>query len=152
MSDQITFDDCCRLILEQGAPPHDHPTPDKSDYRRDLLAVLNKEFGIDWNDTDEFPPKREVAAITSSLVRAYNGIADPFFGWLEYTPVKGEGEVLHMHQAGICNAATDMRQRFVALFRDLLLLRWPKAADRISSWTRLRSLGIVVPVYDRDDF
>src|SRR5208282_2214173 len=145
MSDQITFDDCCRLILEQGAPPHNRPAPDKSDYRRDLLAVLNKEFGIDWNDTDEFPPKREVAAIMSSLVRDYGRIVDPFSGWLEYTPVEGEEEVWHEHQAGIRDAAMVMRQRFVAFFRDLLLLRWAEAAHRTTSWTRLRALGLVVP-------
>ncbi|HUN95277.1 MAG TPA: hypothetical protein VMU69_03435 [Bradyrhizobium sp.] len=53
---------------------------------------------------------------------------------------------------GIGDAATAMRQRFVTLFRDLLLLRWPKAASRTPSWTKLRALGLVVPVYDSDDF
>ena len=164
MSDAITFDDCCRLILEQGAPPHNRPAPGQSDYRRDLLAVLNKEFGIKWNDTDGFqlsPTVRDavgnswnggVPYIATSLVRHYGGIADPFSGILEYTFAKGEPDVWKAYQAGIRDAAMVMSQRFVAFFRDLLLLRWPKAAHRTTSWTRLRALGLDVPEDDPDDF
>ena len=32
-SDEITFDDCCRLILEQGLPPREPAVPGKPDYR-----------------------------------------------------------------------------------------------------------------------
>jgi hypothetical protein len=160
MSDQITFDDCCRLILEQGAPDHNRPGPDKSDYRRDLLAVLNKEFGIDWNDTDEFqlsPTVLDVVGhllngdvpyMATSLVRDYGGISDPFSGILEYTFAKGEQDVWKAHKAGIKDAAMVTRQRFVAFFHDLLLLRWPEAAHRSTSWTRLRALGLEVPEDD----
>jgi hypothetical protein len=51
MSEEITFDDCCRLILEQGPPRHERVAPDKSDYRRGLFALLNEEFGIYRNET-----------------------------------------------------------------------------------------------------
>jgi hypothetical protein len=164
MPDEITFNDCCRMILEQGAPVRQPVAPDKPDYRRDLLFLLNKEFGIEWNDTDEFqlsptvwdaagnPWNGGVPYIATSLVRHYCGIIDPFSEWREYTFAKGEPDVWKAHQAGIGDAATAMRQRFVTLFRDLLLLRWPKAASRTTSWTKLRALGLVVPVYDPDDF
>jgi hypothetical protein len=164
MSHQITFDDCCRLILEQGPPDHNRPAPDKSDYWRDLLAVLNKEFGVDWNDTDEFQFSSTawdavghllnggVPYMAASLVRDYGGISDPFSGILEYTFAKGEQDVWKAHKADIKDAAMVMRQRFVAFFRDLLLLRWPNAANRTSSRTRLRALGLEVPVDDPDDF
>jgi hypothetical protein len=70
MSDQITFDDCCRLILEQGLPDRAYADPDKPDYRRDLLALLNKEFGLRWEDTDGWTLRdRRVPAIAASLVR-----------------------------------------------------------------------------------
>jgi hypothetical protein len=151
MSDKITFDDCCRIILEQGPPRHEPVAPDKPDYRRDLLALLNKEFGIDWNDNDGFQQDKGVPAITRSLTRDYACVADPFAGWLEYTPVKGEEEVWDTHQARVSDAATELRQRFVAFFRDLLLLRWPEAAQRTTSWTRLRAFGLVVPKDDPCD-
>jgi len=164
MSDEITFNDCCRMILEQGAPVRQPVAPDKPDYRRDLLLLLNKEFGIQWNDTDEtqsspivwdadqVPWNGGVPYFATSLVQSYGGITDPFSKYLEYTFVEGEMEVWKAHQAGVGDAATAMRQRFVTLFRDLLLLRWPKAASRTTSWTKLRALGLVVPVYDPDDF
>jgi hypothetical protein len=164
MSDQITFDDCCRLILEQGAPPRNRPAPDKSDYRRDLLAVLNKEFGIGWNDGDEFQPSSTVWGavedpwnggipyITRNLARNYRGISDPFSEFLEYTFVNSEQDVWKVHKADIQDAAMVMRQRFIAFFRDLLLLRWPEAADHTTSWTRLRALGLEVPEDDPDGF
>jgi hypothetical protein len=164
MSDEITFDDCCRIILEQGAPVCQPVGPDKPNYRRDLLALLNKEFSIEWNDTNSFqnspvvwdaegnPWNEGAPVIGTSLVRHYGEIPDPFSGYLEYTFAKGEMEVWKAHQAGIGNAATAMKQRLVALFRDLLLLRWPKAAHRTTSWARLRALGLIEPAHDPDDF
>lgn len=153
MSNEITFDDCCRLILEQGPRERADTDPNQPDYRRDLLALLNTEFGIRWEDTDGSTPRdRRVPAMTASLVRHYKTVTDPFSGWLEYTPVKGEMEVLQVHQPAIGDAAATLRQCCVVFFRDLLLLRWPKAAHRTTSWTRLQELGLVTPVYDPDDF
>jgi hypothetical protein len=60
-------------------------------------------------------------------------------------------EVWKAHRAGIGDAAMVLGQSFVAFFRDLLLLRWPKAAYRTTTWARLQALGLVVPVYDPDD-
>ena len=84
------------------------------------------------------------------MIKAYPDIVDPFAGLLEYTPMKGEWDVWKSHQPGLIDAATVMRQRFIAFFRDLLLLHWPEAADRTSSWARLRALGLVVPEFDPD--
>jgi hypothetical protein len=92
MSDEITFDDCGRLILEQGLPDRAYADPDKPDYRRDLLALLNKEFGIRWQDTDDLTPRdRRVPAIAPSLVRHNKTITDPFSEWFEYAPVGRDG-------------------------------------------------------------
>ena len=153
MSDEITFDDCCRLILEQGSPGRAYADPHNPNYRRDLLALLNKEFGICWEDTDGWHSRdRRVPAIASSLVRLYGTITDPFSGFIEYTSMKGEMEVWKMHQPAIGDAAAILRQCYVAFFRDLLLLCWPEAAHRTTSWTRLQELGLVMPTYDPDDF
>jgi hypothetical protein len=153
MSDELTFDDCCRLILEQGPWRTATADPHNPNYRRDLLALLNKEFGICWEDTDGWHSRDpRVPAIAPSLVRHYETITDPFSGWLEYTPVKGEMEVLKVHQPAIGDAAEVLRQRCVAFFRDLLLLRWPEATHRTTSWIRLQELGLVMPAYDPDAF
>ena len=153
MSDEITFDDCCRLILEQGSLRRASADPHNPNYRRDLLALLNKEFGIRWEDTDDWHPgDRRVPAIAPSLVRHYETITDPFSRWIEYTSVRGEMEIWKLHRPAIGDAAAILRQRYVAFFRDLLLLRWPEAAHRTTSWTRLQELGLVMPTYDSDDF
>jgi hypothetical protein len=161
MSDEITFNDCCRMILEQGPPARQPAPPDKPDYRRDLLFLLNKEFGLEWKDTDGFQPsvgdddgvssRVGVPIIATTLVRCYGGLVDPFSGWLEYPPVKGEMAVLRAHRPGIGDAVLALRERFVALFHNLLLLRWPEAARRTTSWAKLQALGLVVPVYDPDN-
>lgn len=153
MSDEITFDDCCRLILEQGPPNRTCADPDKPDYRRDLLKLLNKEFDIRWEDTDDHPPQdKRLPVIAPSLVRHYGTITDPFSGWFEYTPAPGEMDVLTVHQPAIGDAVALLRRRYVAVFHDLLLLAWPGAARRTTSWTRLKELGLVIPADDPDDF
>lgn len=153
MSDEITFDDCCRLILELGPPDLNEAAPDEASYRRHLLALLNKEFGIHWEDTEGHRPQdRRLPAIAPSVVRHYGTITDPFSGWLEYTPVAGEREVLAVHQPAILEAAEVSRQCCVAFFRELLLLRWPEAARRTTSWSRLQKLGLAIPTYDSDEF
>ena len=153
MSDEITFDNCCRLILEQGPPDRPYANPDKSDYRRNLLALLNKEFGIRWEDTDDLTPRdKRLPAIAPSLVRHYKTIIDPFSGWFEYAPVRGELEVLNLHRPPIGDATATLKQCCVAFFRDLLLLRWPEAAHQTTSWTRLQELGLVIPTCDPNDF
>ena len=152
MFDEITFEDCCRLILEQGPPDRGRADPEQPTYRRDLLALLNKEFSICWEDTGDWRPRdRRVPAIAPSLVRHYKTITDPFSGWLEYTPLRGEMVVLNRHQLAIGDAAATLRKCCVTFFRDLLLLRWPEAAHRTTSWTRLQELGLVIPTEAPDD-
>jgi hypothetical protein len=152
MSDEITFDDCCRLILEQGPPRPEDACPDDWDFRRHLLLLLNKEFGIDWRYDDEYQFDRDAPAIARTLVKYYPGIVDPFAEWLEYTSIQGEDEVLTAHYPSLANAAADLKQRYVAFFSDLLLLRWPEAAHRNTSWQQLRALGLVVPDKFLDEF
>jgi hypothetical protein len=164
MPDEITFDDCCRIILEQG-PLVDRPyAPDRATYRRDLLALLNKEFGIEWNDMDKFQSSPDVLsaegrrlnqgvpAIAENLVRHYGEVPDPFSGYYEYTFAKREMEVWKAHETLISDAATAMKRCLVGFFRDLLLLRWPKAAHRTTSWTKLRAHGLVEPTDELDFF
>jgi len=109
MSDEITFTDCCRMILEQGPSRGARATPDNPDYRRDLLFLLNKEFGIKWNDTGKTERSPTVwdgdgnswnggvPYIATSLVRHYVGIADPFSEYIEYTFATGEREIWKAH-------------------------------------------------------
>ncbi|HBK05613.1 MAG TPA: hypothetical protein DDZ81_07080 [Acetobacteraceae bacterium] len=152
MPDQITFDDCCRIILEQGATRHERVGPETSNYRRDLLALLNTEFEIDWSDDHDFSQNEGLPAIAATMPGIYPRFVSPFSGWMEYTPVKGEEEIWHKHMDKLSAAGRDVEQCWVALFRDLLLLRWPAAAHRTTCWTRLRALGLVEPQCDLDDF
>ena len=109
MSDEITFTDCCRMILEQGPSRGARATPGNPDYQRDLLFLLNKEFGIKWNDTGKTERSPTVwdgdgnswnggvPYIATSLVRHYVGIADPFSEYIEYTFATGEREIWKAH-------------------------------------------------------
>lgn len=49
MADEITFDDCCRIILRDWPFRRDHIVPALRDYKRHLLALLTQEFGIEWH-------------------------------------------------------------------------------------------------------
>jgi hypothetical protein len=50
MPGEITFDHCCRIILEDWRGRRDSVAPELRDYRRLLLMLLCKEFGIWWDD------------------------------------------------------------------------------------------------------
>ncbi len=66
--------------------------------------------------------------------------------------VPGEQEVFDRHTDGLNADLTTLKHHWVVLFRDLLLLQWPKAAFCKTSWTRLRALGLGDPVDEIDFF
>jgi hypothetical protein len=66
--------------------------------------------------------------------------------------VPGEQEVFDRHTDGLNAGLIALKSRWFGLFRDLLLLRWPKAAYCKTSWTRLRALGLGDPVEEIDFF
>jgi hypothetical protein len=153
MPGEITFDHCCRIILEDWRGRRDSVAPELRDYRRLLLMLLCKEFGIWWDDDwQESPRDAGLPALVSTLMRNYAGLGSPFAGWIKYTPLPGEQEVWHRHQPRLDAAEKAIKQRWVALFRDLLLLRWPEAAHRRTSWEKLRKLGLREPPVVDDDF
>jgi hypothetical protein len=160
----ITFYDCCRMILQQGPPDRARVFADQPNYRRDLFFLLNKEFGIEWNDSDPCEPSRSVRDadgrfwregvpyIAGDLVRHYCQVTVPWSGYLEYTYVKGEMEVWKTEEGGIVYGVTALKECFVAFFHDLLLLRWPDAKYRTTSWEKLEALGLGERVDDPDNF
>ena len=153
MSGEITFDDCCRIILEDWRWRRDDNEPELLDYKRSLLTLLNKEFGISWLDEWlELPRHDGLPALVTTMPRDYASLADPFASWVEYDFLAGEQKVLDRHRKELAVAETALKQRWIALFRDLLLMRWPEALHRKTSWARLRELGLGEPVDEIDFF
>ncbi len=153
MPDEITFDDCCRIILEDWRWRQDDNEPELLDYKRNLLTLLNKEFGIGWVDKSlELPQHEGLPALVTTMPRDYGGLAGPFASWIEYDFLSGEQKVLDLHRKELAVAETALKQRWIALFRDLLLMRWPDAVRRKTSWARLRDLGLGEPVDEIDFF
>lgn len=147
----IDFDDCCRTILEGWRGRRDSAPPELRDYQRQLLSLLTKEFGISWDDRwVETLDDRSLPVLIRTMPRAYAGLVGPFAAWLEICPLPGEPEVWHRHTTDLEAAEVALKQHWVALFRDLLLLRWPEAAHRRTSWLRLRQLGLGDPVDELD--
>jgi hypothetical protein len=143
MSDEITFEDCCRIILDDWRWRQDGIVPELLHCKRELLALLNQEFDIDWSDERLDHPRDDgLPALVSSMPRDYGSLAGPFACWLEYTMLPGEQVVLDRHTNDLRASELAFKQRWVELFRDLLLLRWPGAAHRKTSWSRLRGLGL----------
>ena len=146
------FQDCCRIILEDFRWRCAVTSSDQRTYRRQLLAMLNNAFGIEWHDdSDRLPHDKGLPLIVLGMPEAYARIVEPFDGVLEYSPLPGEMAVFHRHKDGLSAETYALKERWVALFRDLLLLRWPEAADRQTSWSDLRRLGLGNPP-DADEF
>ena len=153
MSGEITFDTCCRIILEDWRWRQDSVAAELRDYRRLLLLLLCKEFGIWWDDDwQERPQDAGLPYLVSTLLQDYRGLDSPFAGFIEYTPLPGEEAVWRRHRSRLDAAEKAIKRRWVALFRDLLLLRWPEAARRRTSWAQLRKLGLGEPVDELDFF
>ena len=153
MTDTITFEDFCRIILTDWRWRRDGVAPALRDYKRHLLTLLGQEFGVTWDDDAEWHADAGgVSALALTMPRDFAGIASPFARWLEQRPQPGERAVLEQHQDAIIAAEGELKQRWLALFRDLLRLRWLKAGQRTTSWTRLRALGLGDPVDELDFF
>jgi hypothetical protein len=142
---EITFDDCCRLILE-GWLREDASSVQKS-YRQSLLELLSKEFGISWRDDIDSRAAYEegLPLLLSTIPGDYARRVNPFACWFEYTPIPGEMEVLRPHFDQFGADERKSSQPWIALFRDLMLLRFPDAAHRKTSRARLRTLSDFPP-------
>jgi hypothetical protein len=153
MTDEITFDDCCSIILEDWRWRKGGVAPGLRQYKQDLLALLTNEFGIDWHDEKTGSTDHDGSpAILSTIPEDYARLVSPFDRWIEYSVVPGEQEVFDRHTDGLNADLTTLKHHWVVLFRDLLLLQWPKAAFCKTSWTRLRALGLGDPVDEIDFF
>lgn len=147
MPDEITFDDCCRIILQDWRWRQDSIVPELLHYKRELLALLNEEFDISWRDEGLGLPRDDaLPALVSTMPRDYGRLASPFACWLEYRMIPGEQNVLVRHRNDLRASEMAFKQRWVELFRDLLLLRWPEAKHRTTSWSRLHDLGLGEPL------
>jgi len=110
MPDEITFDDCCRIILEDWRWRRDDNEPKLLDYKQSLLMLLNKEFGISWVDEWlELPQHEGLPALVTTMPRDYAGLADPFASWMEYDFLSGEQKVLDRHREELAVAETRWR-------------------------------------------
>ena len=80
MSDEITFEDCCRIILDDWRWRQDGIVPELLHCKRELLALLKfQEFDIDWSDERLDHPRDDgLPALVSSMPRDYGSLAGPF--------------------------------------------------------------------------
>lgn len=153
MTDAISFEDFCWIILKDWRWRRDGVAPALSDYKRQLFRPLSQEFGISWDDDGEWRSDTGgVPALALTMPRDFAGIASPFARWLQYRPKPGERVVLDRHQEVIASAEHELQRCWLALFRDLLLLHWPEARQRTTSWTRLRALGLGEEMHEWDFF
>ena len=152
MSAQITFQDCCRIILEDSRWRRAGAPSDRRTYHLKLLALLNEAFEIDWRD-DEWGcgHDRLLPRIVLDMPQAYARLVGPFDGVLEYSPLPGEMSVIDRHKVRLSAETDALKELWIALFRDLPLLRWPGAADRRTTWSDLRRCGLGDPP-DDDEF
>ncbi|BDG74043.1 hypothetical protein [Roseomonas fluvialis] len=100
------------------------------------------------NEADNVP----LPSILRTICDSYAGIERPFDSFLEYRPGEREREILDAHIGGIDRATDALRKLWQRWLRDMLLLRWPDAASRTTSWERLAELGLGKPVDAADYF
>ena len=151
----ISFDECCRIILVDWPWRRESAAAELRNYKRHLLRLLTGEFGITWDDTWVNQPNLGpfgLSCLACAMPRGYCGLCSPWSSFLEYSPLEGELQVIGRHRPRLDERLNALQQEWAVLFRDLLLLQWPEAAGRQSSWARLRALGLSDPLYEDDFF
>jgi hypothetical protein len=151
--DELSFEDCCRIILEDWPLRQEGARQASRDYYRRLLSLLTNEFGIEWQDDWGVSAARlrGIPVVLHSMPRRFPRHLGPYSGFVEYSFAPGERQVSLLYRKRLGEGEAALRQGWVDLFRDLALLCWPEAASRRTSWTRLRALGLGAPP-DDDDF
>lgn len=148
MSDEISFEVGCRIMLDGWRWRQKWVAEPLQEYHQDLLLLLCEEFGVVWpEDSDDLVGPQ----LLSMLPRHYSSVTSVFSGILEYRFVAGEEAVISRHREALEADEGALKDRYAALFHDLMLLRWPEASGRRTSWSRLRSLGLGESV-DEFDF
>ena len=150
----ISFDECCRIILADWPWRRQSAAAELRHYKCHLLSLVTGEFGIIWDDAWVDQPDLQssgLSRLACAMPRGYRVLCSPWSGFLEYSPLEGELQVIGRHRPRLDERLNALQQGWVVLFRDLLLLQWPEAAGRQISWARLRALGLLDPL-DEDDF
>jgi hypothetical protein len=146
----LTLDDACWHILE-GWHLRTNAAERLADYHRLFLALLCRELGIEWHDDGAELRKAwesgsfRMPGFLPSLPERFTRLSAPDGGYLEYTPVRGETEVGTRHLPALLQATHALKKAWTAYLRDLLLLRWPEAATRTTTMSRLHGLGLGEP-------
>ena len=154
----MTLDDLCWHILDHWRL-RARAAPELADYHRRLLALMCREFGIEWHDDAQAMEAAwgnsfgRMPYILPSLPKRFSRLRGPFDGFLEYEMTAGEKQKRMLAHIEEINTATlSLKRAWAAYLRDLLLQRWPDAATRTTSWERLRDLGLGDPVDETDFF
>jgi len=157
----LTIGDLAAAILD-GWNSRRNAAPQLAEYRCRLVSLLCGDLGVGWHDSEkdlrdawegQHPRKSGggMPAILPRLPEKYSCIQEPFAGYLCYRHADGEQEAAASHLGAIGAQTAELRARWQAYFRDLLI-RWPDAAFRTTSWARLRELGLGEPVDEIDFF
>lgn len=166
----ITIDGLCAEILD-GWMLRQHTPGERGSYHRTLLELMCREFGIEWHDDmnelrhvwESSPAGLHLGDksairwvrmpyMLDGMLERYDQIQTPFAGVLEYDFAEGEQKIFESHCQWIGDATQALRIRWQAYLRDMLLLRWPEAASRSTTWARLAELGLPNRPHDLDDF
>ena len=157
-TNSIALDTLCASILD-GWHCRVGGHSNLSAYHCKLLDLMTQELGVVWHDDpDQLQEAWKMPGgdgetmphILRSICEMYDGIREPFRDFLSYSPVVGEKAVLDVNLDPIAVATNHLRLCWQAWLRDMLLLRWPEAATRTTTWERLTELGLGEPVLDED--
>ena len=136
------------------------------EYKQRLLDLMCAEFGIPWRDGDLPDLSRPedwdspnfgrnphgVPRVLETMTSYYAGLVGPMEGYYSYATVLGEEAVHSEHLPAIHRRTEVLRADWLHFFRDLLLVAWPEAAGKTTTWSRLRELGLGDRVFEEDFF
>jgi hypothetical protein len=92
----------------------------------------------------------ELSEIAPGMPRTFGHLRSPTDDWIEYTFKAGEKVAFQQHRAIITEAEHDLHACWVALPRDLLLLRRPRRLNGRRARNAFKKLGLGESVDDVD--
>jgi hypothetical protein len=153
---ELDMVDLCTVILD-GWHNRTQAHDDLKAYHGKKLEIMCAEIGVvwrdDWNELcrawGDWPLGASTCRASASppyvlrtIYSNYRGIQEPMSGISCYSYATGEEAVHARHLSLIRENTVGLRGRWREVLLELLLLRWPEAIGRTTTWKRLRKLGL----------
>lgn len=107
-----------------------------------VVRIRAVDFRQPTTEATVTPDVVRLPVILQSICESYSAIETPFDSYFEYHAEPQEQAILAAHLGGIDRATDELRKLWQKWLRDMLLLRWPGAASRTTTWERLAELGL----------